>query len=285
MSVIKTGAAICKTGVFVTKVGGNAAISAVKGAVGTLGTAAQILNDLGHKDYEGALTRAGNKIASTVCGIGQSLENVATFASDLEENITHDRPLDEVLTSKNAKKLSGAMILGVGAVISVDVADGVLFEGEPDNDLDGSALSFDNSTQLTDFQGHALVADASFFDPNFDSDVEISDEELADNCELPLAAIDNGVFVGDDGDLESLIAAGEYEGTTHIDSENIDRDMAARQAFLEMHGYNDVPQGYEVHHIVPLSEGGADTPQNMILVTEEDHATITAAHRTYYRWG
>ena len=44
------------------------------------------------------------------------------------------------------------------------------------------------------------------------------------------------------------------------------------------------PEGYEVHHIVPLSEGGADTPENMILVKEDLHDEITAAHSKFYDW-
>ena len=55
-------------------------------------------------------------------------------------------------------------------------------------------------------------------------------------------------------------------------------------AFLEAHGLDHVPPGYEIHHIIPLSEGGADDPSNMILLTAEDHAAITAQHAAYYHW-
>ena len=41
--------------------------------------------------------------------------------------------------------------------------------------------------------------------------------------------------------------------------------------------------GYEVYHIVPLSEGGADNPYNMILLSEKDHAYITQMHRGVYQ--
>ena len=51
-----------------------------------------------------------------------------------------------------------------------------------------------------------------------------------------------------------------------------------------LHGFDGVPEGYEVHHVVPLSEGGADTPDNMILVSEADHAAITSAHAGFYGW-
>ena len=62
------------------------------------------------------------------------------------------------------------------------------------------------------------------------------------------------------------------------------RDIGARDAFLSVHGFDGVPEGYEVHHVVPLSEGGADTPDNMILVSEADHAAITSAHAGFYGW-
>ena len=51
-----------------------------------------------------------------------------------------------------------------------------------------------------------------------------------------------------------------------------------------MHGYENTPEGYDVHHIVPVSEGGPDSVDNMVLVSEEEHDRITAAHRAYYGW-
>lgn len=96
-----------------------------------------------------------------------------------------------------------------------------------------------------------------------------------------LIPIDNGI---DDAELYNLIEAGEIEGTTHIDSEDIVRDIGARDAFLQAHGFSEVPDGYEVHHVVPLSEGGSDTASNMVLVTEAQHAAITAAHANFYGW-
>lgn len=97
-------------------------------------------------------------------------------------------------------------------------------------------------------------------------------------------SIDNGVFIGNESELQRLIAYGELEGTEHLNEEDIQRDPAARDAFLNAHGLAQVPEGMEVHHVVPLSEGGADTPSNMILVTEAEHDVITAAHARYYGW-
>ncbi|MDD6088484.1 MAG: HNH endonuclease signature motif containing protein [Desulfovibrionaceae bacterium] len=96
-----------------------------------------------------------------------------------------------------------------------------------------------------------------------------------------LPGIENGVFIGDSGDLDEIIKAGELEDTEHISG--IVRSEAARSDFLELHGIDDTG-GMEVHHIVPLSEGGADEPCNMVLISERDHDIITNEHADYYGW-
>ena len=57
-----------------------------------------------------------------------------------------------------------------------------------------------------------------------------------------------------------------------------------KEEFLHSHGYADIPAGYELHHIVPLSEGGADDVHNLLLVSEFDHQQITDAQRVFYGW-
>ena len=99
-----------------------------------------------------------------------------------------------------------------------------------------------------------------------------------------LDGVEDGVFVGDEDDLEELSEAGMIDDTDHIDSEDIVRDIAARNEFLSSLGYDSVPEGMQVHHIIPLSEGGTDDPSNMILLSNEEHARITAAHREFYDW-
>lgn len=53
------------------------------------------------------------------------------------------------------------------------------------------------------------------------------------------------------------------------------RSRAQVNAFLEMHGYEKTPEGYEVDHIIPLCAGGPDTPENMQLLTIEAHREKT----------
>ena len=92
------------------------------------------------------------------------------------------------------------------------------------------------------------------------------------------------MFVGDESDLEALIDAGKDPTAEHVEAEDSVRDPGVRAAFLAQHGYDELPEGYEVHHIQPISEGGADSVDNMILVSEAEHDEITAAHREYYGW-
>ena len=108
------------------------------------------------------------------------------------------------------------------------------------------------------------------------------------NCLYPMIDIDdipyidNGVYTGDDDyDLQQLISLGELDNTTHYS--DIDRNMTAVNDFLNMHGISE-HDGYEVHHIVPLSQGGADSPENMVLIPSDLHRQITAAHDAFYGW-
>lgn len=104
--------------------------------------------------------------------------------------------------------------------------------------------------------------------------------------EVPVADLDgveDGVFVGDTPfHLQELALQGELAGAHHV----VDavRDPEVRLEFLHEHGFDEAPAGWEVHHVVPLSEGGADSPDNMVLIREQDHDWITAQHRAFYGW-
>jgi len=58
------------------------------------------------------------------------------------------------------------------------------------------------------------------------------------------------------------------------------RSESARHQYLQNQGYDKVPTGYEVDHIVPLSRGGADEPYNMQLLTEFEHHRKTAREQS-----
>lgn len=116
-----------------------------------------------------------------------------------------------------------------------------------------------------------------------DTDIDVS--EIPNNYACnDLSGVENGVFIGDEEDVENLAEAGVLDDSEHIDSCDIVRNIAMRDDFLESIGYDHVPEGYEVHHIIPLSEGGSDTPDNMVLLPEDVHQQITNIHRQEYDW-
>lgn len=81
------------------------------------------------------------------------------------------------------------------------------------------------------------------------------------------------------GDTQYLI--GKTYETTRLPK--VKRSSSNRQAFLESRGLDQVPEGYEVDHIIPLFRGGTDSPSNMQLLTREQHAQKTARERSSTR--
>lgn len=70
---------------------------------------------------------------------------------------------------------------------------------------------------------------------------------------------------------------GKYYSTTG--KPMVKRSEVNKRQFLKNRGYDKVPYGYEVDHIIPLYEGGTDDPSNMQLLTVEQHARKTARER------
>ena len=102
-----------------------------------------------------------------------------------------------------------------------------------------------------------------------------------DACQLP--GVENGVFNGDASDLQALIEAGEVEGAPHVTADNVERSPMTRAEFLNAHGIKET-DGWEVHHVQPVAAGGVDSVENMVLISPDDHDTVTAAHRDFYGW-
>jgi len=79
----------------------------------------------------------------------------------------------------------------------------------------------------------------------------------------------------------------EVNGTKYIRGETykttgqpkVERSSTAKKQFLKENGYHKEPNGYQVDHIKPLSQGGSDTPNNMQLLTKEQHKQKTANER------
>lgn len=60
----------------------------------------------------------------------------------------------------------------------------------------------------------------------------------------------------------------------------VKRSAANKTKFLKSIGLKKVPEGYEIDHIIPLTEGGTDDPSNMQLLTIEEHKEKTARERS-----
>ncbi|MDX8554654.1 HNH endonuclease [Tenacibaculum sp. 1B UA] len=71
--------------------------------------------------------------------------------------------------------------------------------------------------------------------------------------------------------------SGKYYSTTG--KPMVKRSEANKREFLKSKGYDKIPYGYEIDHIIPLSEGGTDAPNNMQLLTVEQHKRKTARER------
>jgi 5-methylcytosine-specific restriction endonuclease McrA len=79
------------------------------------------------------------------------------------------------------------------------------------------------------------------------------------------------------------------EDCTRKPSGRISRSSSARRAFRELHPCpatgrsSGACPGYEIDHVRPLHQGGADTPDNMQWLTHEAHAAKTARESERFR--
>ena len=236
----------CKVCSFAATAGATLACGAVRQTAATLSTGAKILEDINNRRYEQACERVVRRAEAMGQALGGALESSCCLLQEASEALS----AESFFNKRNAKRVAQVAMIGLGTGLLLD-----------------AALDADGADAASDAQPDGG-----------------SDGALAVHAGLEPSAVENGMFVGDEDDLNALIAAGEHDNAVHVESEDIERSVAARDAFLGLHGYDGVPEGWEVHHIVPLSEGGADSPENMILVKEDVHDAITAAHRAFYGW-
>lgn len=237
----------CQAVSFAGRTGLHLATGVLRGTAATIDTAAHALNDVCHGRTERAADRVGRRVDQVVAGFGQALDNTAQLVEDAAKAPSPEAFLSD---GRNARRAAFIASLGIGALAGASLLDGV---GDADADTEASGL------------------------------VDAPDGAFA-YAALPEGSVENGMFVGDESDLEALIDAGKDPTAEHINAEDAVRDPGVRAEFLAQHGYDELPEGYEVHHIRPISEGGADSVENMILVSEAEHDEITAAHREYYGW-
>lgn len=232
--------------VFTTRVAAGVVTATARGAAASLNTAAQVVDKVSKKDWDGLENLVGNKaqaLENSLVARGNALEKLFEEAGQSYKN-----PRKRFFTKENAARAASVAAIGAGVIAGGSILDQDLDADDASaGDLDASDLS----------SAGFLVNDL---------------------------AIDNGIFVGGEDELPRLIEYGEIEGAEHIPSEEIERNLSVRNEFLSAHGFSEVPSGYEVHHVIPLSAGGEDSVSNMILVSEEEHAAITAAHAGFYGW-
>ncbi len=232
---------------FAASVGMHVGTNVVKGAVSLAGTAAEAVQKTGRGDWEG-LERLAER---TVEGVGRAVEGKFRATGELLDEA--DRCLQDpdrrFFTKKNAARTAAAATLAVTAVAGASALD---LDCAPD------------MSDAPDFDGADAAGSAGFAPGDL--------------------SVENGVFTGGEEQLGRLIEYGQVDGAEHVPADEVVRSIASRDAFLSAHGFDGVPDGYQVHHVRPLSEGGADAPENMILVSDEEHAAITSAHASFYGW-
>lgn len=168
-----------------------------------------------------------------------------------------------------------------GAVTTAESAVEVLQSGANAVLHDKPFITPENEARLTRLTQTALyVAGGCVLSEDAASETETC-RSMTDACSLP--GVENGRFVGSAEELEALTEAGQIPDTEHLSADEVHRDPKVAEAYREQHGLVGANE-YELHHIHPLSEGGADHPDNLVAITPEEHDRITAAHARYYGW-
>ena len=232
----------------VTKVGFQTTLGLVKGTINTAGDCCKLAGRVIDRDPEGAVRIIAKRVDKTVRAVG-SVSKTAVHLVDtaLDSN-------QSLWTEKNVEKMASVATFGAILAVGIDSVTGDEITDLPEN-----------SASLNE----AGVP---------------SDAVLASSFGLDADAVSNGVFVGDENDLNDLILAGEDSSSQHLSAGEYTRDIGLRDTFVNAHGWESIPEGYEVHHVMPLSQGGADNVDNMILISESEHDAVTAAHRAFYNW-
>ena len=150
--------------------------------------------------------------------------------------------------------------------------------------VDAVDTTIDNMDNVNSDSLNAELAD----DGECSEDINIPDAYGADDL-FPITTVDvmpgveDGLLIDDSpANLAQMAKAGEFNDTQHLSE--VMRSYSARMEFLAQHDLERIPSGWELHHIVPLCEGGADAPDNMVLLRAEAHDWITKQHRLFYGW-
>ena len=220
--------------------------------------------EAGQQAKDGNYKAAGKKLAEMqVRRAKGAAKAAATAAGTVCNGVKAACTEDTEAAKKFRHGLRNCAVIGGTILVASEAVDAIEVDG------DGGAITVDDSALPTD--------DDALPDAYGTTDL------------LPTIAIDDmpgvedGMLLDDSpNNLAELAEAGEFHGTHHISE--VVRSQDARLDFLAQHDLERIPTGWELHHVVPLSEGGADTPDNMVLLRAEDHDWITTQHRIFYGW-
>jgi len=83
-----------------------------------------------------------------------------------------------------------------------------------------------------------------------------------------------------------IVQEGIRKGRGHylIESKRDERKEETTRAFLKKYNYDSTPLDFEIHHIVPIAQSGADDIRNMVLLPKDIHQHITQVHREVFLW-
>ncbi len=262
-------------------IGGAASLvwTIAKSVTGCMARKACDYYEAGQQAKDGNYKAAGKKIAEMQVrrakGVAQA---AATAAGTVCNGVKAACTEDTEAAKKFRRGLRNCAVIGGTILVASEAVDAIEADG------DGSAEE-SARTQDAPEKGSAITAGDSGL---MADDAALPDADDAVNL-LPTTDIDDMPGVEDGmlldnspNNLAELAEAGEFHGTHHISE--VVRSQDARLDFLAQHDLERIPTGWELHHVVPLSEGGADTPDNMVLLRAEDHDWITTQHRIFYGW-
>ncbi|MGO5129794.1 HNH endonuclease signature motif containing protein [Mitsuokella jalaludinii] len=247
-------------------IGGAASLvwTIAKSVTGCMARKACDYYEAGQQAKDGNYKAAGKKIAEMQVRRAKGMAQAAATAAGTVCNGVKAACTEDTEAAKKFRHgLRNCAVIGGTILVASEAVDAIEVDG------DGGAITADDSALPTD--------DDALPDAYGTTDL------------LPTIAIDDMPGVEDGmlldnspNNLAELAEAGEFHGTHHLSE--VMRSQEARLDFLAQHDLERIPAGWEIHHVVPLSEGGADTPDNMVLLRAEDHDWITTQHRMFYGW-
>ena len=229
--------------------------------------------EAGQQVKDGNYKAAGKKIAEMQVRRAKGVAQAAAAAAGTVCNGVKAACTEDMEAAKKFRRgLRNCAVIGGTILVASEAVDAIEADGDgdaADAPEDGSVITTDDSALSTDDDALPDADGAADLLPTTDID------------DMP--GVEDGMLLDDSpNNLAELAEAGEFHGTHHISE--VVRSQDARLDFLAQHDLERIPTGWELHHVVPLSEGGADTPDNMVLLKAEDHDWITTQHRIFYGW-